>query len=329
MEADPARTLQDIGRAYVLSRCLHVIADVGVADALGDVPMPVAEMASAAGADVDALSRVLRLLASYGVFELQGEQLSHSPASRLLRSDSPNSMRAFVQTFGSRLNWSVYEELEYSVRTGLPAMDKVVPEGLWAYREQHPETARIFNTGMDARAARHVASVLAAYDFSGLGVIGDIGGGRGRLIRAVLDATPTARGVLFDLPSVIDEAAGSVPARLTMQGGDFFRDELPVCDAYLLMDILHDWGNEEAGAILRAIARSAPAGARMLLIEYVLPDDPGPSWSKLLDIHMLALFGGRQRTVGEFSDLLRSAGFVLRSHVNTASGISILEAVRE
>lgn len=323
----PAATLHQIARAYPLPRCLHVVAAMGVADALDDAPMTSAELAAAVDADADALARVLRLLAAHGVFEVEGDRFRHSPASRYLRSDHPESLRAFVQMFGSSLNWAAYGELEYSVRTGRPAAEKVSPGGVWAHLLQHPEEALVFNAAMTARAHERVAAILAAYDFSDLGVIGDIGGGRGHLIRAVLDSAPAARGILFDQPHAIEELAGSVPDRLSLQSGDFFHDDLPVCDAYILMDILHDWGDAEAAAILRSVRRAAPSGARLLLIELILGDDPRPSLAKLIDIHMLVLFGGRQRTAREFDALLQSTGFVLKRQIDTAAGVSILEAV--
>ncbi len=149
-------------------------------------------------------------------------------------------------------------------------------------------------------------------------VIGDIGGGSGHLLRAILaDAAPNAKGILFELPHVIEEASGMASERLVLQAGDFFRDPLPPCDAYLLMEIIHDWGDEESAAILRAIRSAAPDGARLLLIETIVPDDPGPHWSKMLDIHMLTLLGGRQRTTQEYEELLADAGFVLEREIDT------------
>jgi len=180
---------------------------------------------------------------------------------------------------------------------------------------------------MAAKAHGAVAGILASYDFSGLGLIGDIGGGSGHLLRAVLDdAAPNAKGILFELPHVIEETAGLASERLTLQAGDFFRDALPACDAYLLMEIIHDWGDEESVAILRAIRRAAPAHAKLLVIETIVPDDPGPDWSKMLDIHMLTLLGGRQRTHEEYEALLARSGFVLQREIDTRAGISILEA---
>jgi hypothetical protein len=235
-------------------------------------------------------------------------------------------MRAFAQMNGLPVFWATYEALEHSVRTGLPAVSKVFPEGFWAYFAQHPEEGRVFNAAMGARAQGTVAGILASYDFSGFGRIGDIGGGRGHLLRAIIDAEPSAEGVLFDLPHVIEEAVGVASERLTLQAGDFFQDTLPSCDAYLLMDIIHDWGDEESVAILQAVRRAAPPQAKLLLIEMLVPDDPGPDWSKMLDIHMLTLFGGRQRTQQEYEALFAQSGFVLKREIDTQAGISILEA---
>jgi hypothetical protein len=179
---------------------------------------------------------------------------------------------------------------------------------------------------MAGKAHGQIAGIIAAYDFSDFGLIGDIGGGRGHLLRAVLESVPTAKGVLFDLPHVIEEAAGVVSERLALQAGDFFREPLPTCDAYLVMEVIHDWGDKEAVAILKAIRRAAPSHAKLLLIEQIIPDDPGPHWSKTLDIHMLALLGGRQRTRQEYEDLFVRAGFSFEREVDTPAGISILEA---
>ena len=326
IEPNPFATLTQIAGGYCLPRCLHVVADLGVADALDETPRTAADLAASVGAHPDALGRVLRLLAAHGVFEMQGEMFRHSPASRLLRTDHPQSMRAFAQMNGLPIFWATYEALEHSVRTGLPAVSKVFPEGFWAYFAQHPEEGRVFNAAMGARAQGTVAGILACYDFSGFGRIGDIGGGRGHLLRAIIDAEPSAEGVLFDLPHVIEEAVGVASERLTLQAGDFFQDTLPSCDAYLLMDIIHDWGDEESVAILQAVRRAAPPQAKLLLIEMLVPDDPGPDWSKMLDIHMLTLFGGRQRTQQEYEALFAQSGFVLKREIDTHAGISILEA---
>jgi hypothetical protein len=326
MSSDPVSTLLQIAGGHCLPRCLHVVAELGVADALDDTPRTAAQLAASVGAQTDALARVLRLLAAHGVFEHRGECFSHSPASRLLRADHPQSMRALARMFGLPINWATWEELKYTVETGLPAADKVVRGGFWTYFTEHPEANSIFNAAMAAKAHGQIAGVVAAYDFSGFRRIGDIGGGRGHLLRAVLDSAPAATGVLFDLPNVIREVSDLASERVELQPGDFFKDPLPSCDAYLVMEVIHDWGDKEAVAILNAIRRSAPANAKLLLIEQIVPDEPGPHWTKTLDIHMLALLGGRQRTREEYQSLCTEAGFSLELQIDTRAGISILEA---
>ena len=326
MEANPFATLTQIAGGYCLPRSLHVVADLGIADALDEQPRTAPELAAAVGAHPEALGRVLRLLAAHGVFEVQGGTVRHSPASRLLRTDHPQSMRAFAQMFGLPVFWSTFEAMKHAVRTGGPATTEVFPGGFWAYLAEHPEAGRVFNAAMRAKAHGAVAGILATYDFSGFGLIADIGGGNGHLLRAILDAAPRAHGVLFEQPHVIEEAAGIATERLTLQAGDFFHDALPRCNAYLLMEIIHDWGDDESVAILQAVRQAAAPGATVLVIEAIVPNDPGPDWSKMLDIHMLTLLGGRQRTQQEYEALLARSGFRFQREIDTGAGVSILEA---
>jgi hypothetical protein len=327
MEANPFATLTQIAGGYCLSRSLHVVADLGVADAVDETRQnqTVTELAAAVGAHPEALSRVLYLLAAHDVFEIQGDIVRHSPASRLLCTNHPQSMRAFAQMFGLRVFWATFEAMDHAVRTGTPAAAAVFPEGFWAHLGEHPEAGRVFNAAMQAKAQGAIAGILATYDFSGFSTIADIGGGLGHLLRAVLDAVPTATGTLFELPHVIAET-NIDPERLTFQAGDFFRDALPDCDAYLLMEIIHDWGDEESVALLRALRQAAAPGAKVLVIEAIVPDDPGPAWAKMLDIHMLTLLGGRQRTQQEYAALLSQSGFRFLREIDTGTGIAILEA---
>jgi hypothetical protein len=326
-ESNPFELLRDIAGGYCLNRCLHVVADLGVADVLDENPQTAADLAASVGANPDALARVLRLLSAYGVFEVEGEKVRHSAASRLLRSDHPQSMRALARMLGTSVNWAVFGEMKHSVETGLPAAEHVLPGGFWAHFAEHPEEGAIFNAAMAGKAHGQVAGVMAVYDFSEFGVIGDIGGGRGHLLRAVLDSTPAAKGVLFDLPHVIADAADVASDRLSLEAGDFFKDPLPVCDAYVLMEVIHDWSDAAATEILKSVRRAAPPHSRLLLVEAIVPDDPGPHWSKMLDIIMLTLVGGRQRTRQEYEALFNNAGFAFRRQIDTRADISIIEAV--
>jgi O-methyltransferase domain len=326
-ESNPFELLRDIAGGYCLSRCLHTVAELGVADHLNDTPQTINYLAGKVGADPDALARVLRLLSAHGVFEVENEKVRHSAASRLLRSDHPQSMRSLARMFGVSINWAAFGAMEHSVRTGVPAAEHVLPGGFWAHYAEHPAEGAIFNAAMAAKAHGQVAGVIASYDFSDFGVIGDIGGGRGHLLRAVLDTAPAAKGVLFDLPHVIADAAAMASDRISLEAGDFFKDTLPNCDAYVLMEIIHDWSDDDAIEILKSIHRVAPPHSKLLLIEAIVPDDPGPHWSKMLDIHMLTLLGGRQRTLQEYESLFKNAGFAFRREIDTGADISIIEAV--
>lgn len=332
MTPTPADTLIQIATASFLSRCLHVVADLGVADVLDETPQTAAALAQATGAHPQALERTLRLLSAHGVFATCEGMVSHTATSRLLRADHPRSLRPFVRMWGLPFMQAGHQAFEHSLRTGRPAVERLMPAGVFNYLVEHPEEARVFGEAMTAKAQVQVASVLGAYDFSGFELIGDIGGGRGHLLRAVLGHAPAAKGVLFDLPHVIREVADLASERLALMPGDFFKDPLPVCDAYLIMEVIHDWADEQATAILKAVRAAAPAHAKLLLIETMVPDDPGPHWGKTLDIVMLAVPGGLQRTAEEYDTLLASAGFRLERVIDTgaaetAAGLSIIEAV--
>ncbi|OLB21218.1 MAG: hypothetical protein AUH15_09540 [Acidobacteriales bacterium 13_2_20CM_55_8] len=322
----PAETLMQISGGYSLSRCLHVVADLGVADALDDQPRTAAALAESTGTNADALNRVLRLLSCHGIFESRDGKFAHTPASRLLRSDHPRSMRSFVRMIGLPVNWAAYGKLDHTVRTGQSAMAQVLPDGLFRYFADHPEASQIFNQAMMGKAQAQIAGIVGNYSFSDFNLIGDIGGGQGHLLEAVLAANPHLRGVLFEAPHVIEQASGIASDRLSLQSGDFFKDAMPVCDAYLMMDIIHDWSDEESTRILKNLRRFAPTHAKLLLVEAVIRDDSKPNFVKILDIHMMTLVTGRQRTWHEFETLLAGAGFRLEREIDAGGEFSILEA---
>ena len=324
-QQQPHEIVWTLTNAVVASRCLHVVAELGVADDVGDGAVSAAELASGCGADADALERVLSLLAGHGVFERECGGFRHSPASELLRSDHPLSMRAFPRMMGQPAISTTFANLEHSIRTGSPALETIEPKGFWAYYQDHPDEALIFDQAMTAKAAADIAAILAAYDFSRFATIADIGGGRGHLLRAVLNAVPNAHGVLFDLPAVIG-ALDSEHERLRPQAGDFFVDRLPVADAYVLMEVIHDWADAECAAILSAIRRSAVQGATLLVIENVLPDAEAETRGHTLDMIMLAVTGGRERTAGQLNELFNRAGFRDGTVIETAGPLRIVEA---
>ena len=322
----PHEIVWTLTNAVVASRSLQVIAELGVADQITDELVSIEQLAAASGADADGLDRVLRLLAAYGIFERYAQGYRHTEASRLLRSDHPMSMRAFAQMMGLPAFRATFDRLEHSVVTGSPAMELVEDGGLWPYLEGHTSEGEIFSQAMTAKATADITAVLGAYDFARFDTIADIGGGRGHLLRAVLNVAPTAEGILFDLPDVTGTLDLHLD-RLTTWPGDFFVDPLPTADAYILMEVIHDWPDTEAVAILSAIRRAASPGARVLIIENVLDGADADPRGHTLDVIMLAVTGGRERTGHQLGRLLEEAGFANCTVTDTAGPLRITEAV--
>ena len=323
---EPHELVWALTTAGVASRCLHVVAELGVADEVDEDAVSAEVLAARCGANADALDRAMRLLAAHDVFERTASGFRHTPASRLLRGDHPMSMRAFPRMIGLPVMAAAFAQLEHSIRTGSPAVETVDPRGIWAYFEDHPKEAQIFDQAMTARAAAYVASILPAYDFGRFETIADIGGGRGHLLRAVLDRASKARGILFDVPGVID-SLDVEHKRLRTQAGDFFVDALPAADAYLLMQVLHDWGDTESVEILSAIRRAAAPGAVVLVMEHVLADEGIDVRAQTLDLLMLAVMGGRERTPNELNQLFHQAAFSDGTVIATSGPIRIVETI--
>jgi hypothetical protein len=320
----PAR-LWLLATGHFLPRCLQVVAELGVADHIDDGPIRLDLLARQSGCDAPTLARMLRLLETASLFRQVGDGWAHTDLSRYLRSDHPQSMRAFARMIGGPIQWAALGELKSAAQTGQSAMKTVVPGGIWEYVKSHPEDARVFNAAMTSKSAAESAALIPAFDFSPYARIADIGGGRGHVLAAVLAATPSANGILFDLPHVVPAAAEN--PRMQVQGGDFFADALPQADAYIISKVLHDWADEEAAAILRAVRRAAPAGSHLLVIEQVLPLAPEPHPAKVLDVVMLTLTGGRERTRDEYASLFEAGGFRLEKVGPTNGAISVLVGV--
>lgn len=322
-DPNPAKLVSDLSRGHIAARCLHIVAECGAADAIGPDGVTPDALAARTGLTADALDRILRLLAAYGVFAHgPGGTYYHTPASELLRSDHPSSIRSYVRMAGMPAYWDRFTELPSTARAGHPRYDMA---GLVEYYAAHPEESAIFNAAMVTKARTVLPAIAASYDFSGFGTIVDIGGGRGHLLQAILDRTSRVRGVLFDLPHVIADAEAS--PRMTLVAGDLFVDALPAADAYLLMDVIHDWDDRDAARILAAVRRAAAPQSRVLIIETLVPEAPGPHFGKMVDIIMMAVTGGRERTASQYKALLEGAGFRLERVVPTASHHSIVEAV--
>ena len=311
---------------------LTAAAQLGLADLLADGPQPVGALAEATATHAPSLHRFLRALAALGVFTDEGDgRYGLAPLGACLRREAPRSLRATALWAGSARRVASWAELAYSVQTGRPAFERVYGMDVWQYLDAHPEAAATFNQHLAAvRPERH-AAVVAAYDFSAVRTLVDVGGGFGQLLAAVLGAYPDLRGVLFDLPSAVGHApetlaAAGVADRCELVGGDMFTAALPRGDAYVLSNVLHDWGDEQSDALLRNCRRALAGGARLLLVEQVVTPGDTPVSTLLNDVNMLVnMPGGRQRTEAEFGAMLSRAGFRLTRTIPTASDASILE----
>ena len=327
--------LLQIATGFWASRALYVAAKLGIADQLAGGPESAEGLASACGVHARSLRRVLRALASLGVFaeDAQGRFLQ-TPLSLGLRSGATGSLREFVVMLGEPESWLAWSELMNSVRTGQSAFEHAFGAPLFDHMAAHPDAARTFDAAMAERGAAENEAVLAAWDFPQAGRVVDVGGGQGTLLAAVLRSREGLNGTLFDVAHVVERArpmfdAQGLARRWQAVAGDFFTDPLPAgADLYLLKKVIHDWEDTQAVAILTACARAMSPASRLLLIEPVIVPGNEPSFAKLLDLFMLVWPGGRERTVPEHASIIAAAGLELRRSVVTRSPLSILEVAR-
>jgi hypothetical protein len=315
---------------YWVSQMVHVAARLGLADRLADGPKTADELAALTQTHARTLYRLLRALASVGIFSEDEEgRFSQTPLSESLRKDVPGSQWAMAVMMGDE-HYHAWGDLLESVRTGQTAFDRLYGRPIFDYLAEHPEQARIFDAAMTSIHGRETGAMLDAYDLSGIGVLADIGGGNGTNLIGVLGHYPEMKAVLFDLPHVVERAAANLDragfsGRCEVVGGDFF-GPIPVqADAYFLRHIIHDWDDEKAALILRNIRTSMPQGARLLVVEHVLPPGDEPSFGKLLDLNMLLLPGGVERTAEEFRRLYEGSGFRLTRIVPAQGDLSVIE----
>jgi ubiquinone/menaquinone biosynthesis C-methylase UbiE len=320
-------------RGYQLSQALYVAAKLGIADQLIDGPKSIEELAKATNTHAPSLYRVLRALASIGVFTEQEERkFALTPTAQPLLSDAPDSLRDVAIFWGEDWHWEVWGKILHSVRTGKPAWGQVHNEEGFAFFEKNPEAGEIFNRAMSSFSGLATEAVIEAYDFAGVETLVDIAGGHGRMLTGILDANPNTRGILFDLPHVIAGAREKVAAstaaeRIELVEGDFFASVPRGGDAYIMKHIIHDWDDERALAILKNIKQAMNPGGRVLLIEAIIADGNNQDFGKLLDIEMLVSPGGKERTATEYRELFAGAGLKLARIVPTKSPYSVLEAV--
>ena len=323
--------LNQILHGVALTRAMCTVADLGVADHIeAGAPQSAKSLARVTGAHERSLYRLLRFLASHGLFrETKVGEFDHTPLSSALRSDAEGSFRAAAQLFHHE--FQAWNGLDHAVRTGEPGFNAVFGRPLFDHIAAHPELGPLLDAGMTCMHGYETAAMIEAYDFGAVRVLADIGGGNGSLLAAVLERYPKMRGILFDLGHVVGRAKESlkrygVADRCQVIEGSFFETIPTGADAYLFRHIIHDWTDEQSFQILTHCRKVIPEGGRLLLVECVVPAGNEPSLSKDFDMTMMTFPGGVERTETEFRSLLKQARFELTSVTPTTTMVSVVEA---
>jgi O-methyltransferase/methyltransferase family protein len=313
------------------AQAITAAADLGIADALAAGPRSADEVAAAVGADADAVGRLLRALTARGIFRQRRDgRYGLTPLGETLRRDAEVSLAGFARWVGSRQHREHWSHLTDAVRTGRAAIPQLRSKPAFDYLADEPELAAIFNDAMTGTSELAIAPVIAAYDFGSHSTIVDVGGGHGRLLAAILRATPNSRGVLFDLPHVVAGAPAvfreqRVEDRARIAEGSFFEAVPEGGDAYLLKTVIHDWSDDQAERILRNVRAAAGPGKCLLLVELVIPGHRRDFPGKWVDLDMLVGTDARERTADEYAALLGRADFEMTRVVETASPFSVVE----
>jgi hypothetical protein len=316
-----------------VARSISAAARLGVADQLAEGSKSVDDLAAATRTHAPSLYRLMRALASVGVFaEESSRRFRHTPLSELLRSSAPGSLKAVAGNIFGGSHHRSWGELEHSVRTGGIAFDHAHGMDVWKFFSQNPDEQRSFDDAMSEFTALFNPPIIKGYDFSKINLLVDIGGGHGALLASVAKANPRLRGLVYDQPHVAPGAAKRFEAegladRCSAAGGNFFESVPSGGDAYLMKLIIHDWDEPRAAQILRNVHKASKPGTKLLVVETVVPPGAEPGLAKLGDVNMLVMTGGRERTEAEFKELFNACGFGLLK-VHPAEVMSIVEGVR-
>jgi hypothetical protein len=331
-EAAAAQLVFQFATGHIMASALRSALVFGIPDRLADGPRNVSALAADAGANEDALYRVLRALASFGIFVESSPRVFELNLPAQMLRQGPGTLSGLARWICDAMPMRAHAEMEYSVRTGRPAVEQVYGMPVFEYFAKNPAVSEIFNDGMTSFSAAVIPAVLDAYDFSGIGTLVDVAGGHGAVLTSILKRYPAMSGVLVDIDHVVAGGRANIEAqglsgRCRAVAGDFFAD-VPAGDAYVMKHIIHDWDDDRAVTILENARKrlTDPASGRVLLLEAVIQNGPGPDPGKIVDLEMLVLPGGRERTADEFAALFTRAGLRLSRIVPTASALSVIEA---
>ena len=325
--------LLDLITGSMVTQAIHVAAKLGVADLLAAGPLTAAEIARRSDADADATYRVLRLLASHEIFaEGPDGRFALTPLAQGLRADAPLSMRGLALLLGHPLAWEDWGNLLLAVTSGDPVLPQLRGMGGYEFLMANPEFAVVFESGMGSLSQLETEPILAAYDFSGFDTVVDVFGGQGGLLAGILKAAPGSRGILADqraehLGAAAFFGEAGLADRVSIDTAGLFEKIPSGGDAYLMKHILHEWPESQAVDILHNARRAIGDGGKLLLMEYVVPEGGQQHLGKLIDLWLMILMGGKERTTAQYAELLARTGFRLDRVVGTGSPVSIIEAV--
>jgi O-methyltransferase domain/Dimerisation domain len=332
-DADPHAHMRQLIMGFRATQFVYVAAKLGLADELASGPRDAAALAAAVGAAPEPLYRLMRALASIGVFKERPDRtFALTALSHRLRSDVPGSLKSTAVLYGDPVFWHAYGQMLHSVQTGETAFERAHGEPMYAHLATHPAAASLFHEAMSGFSEQEITAILNAYDFSSFATVVDVGGGQGALVAALLKAYPHLRGVVLDREDVTEGAErllaqAGLTERASFVAGDFFESVPRGGSAYLLKSVIHNWDDGGAQKILRNCRQAMPASARLIVIERVIPAADVPSEAKLFDINMLVTVGGLERTEDEHRKLLEQSGFELTRFVPTTSPLSLIEGV--
>jgi hypothetical protein len=330
---DTVQHAMQMSLGFMVTAACRAALELNIAEQLAAGPKPVVELAHAGNVDEDALYRTLRALATVGIFtETAPRTFANTPASDVFKADHPSRVRDALVFMTNRMHFRAYGEFMHSVKTGKPAVEKAFGMPVFDYFPTDPESNREFNDAMTSMSAMVVPAVLETYDFSGLGTLCDIAGGHGFVLTSILEKHRDLKGILFDLEHVLVGGREriqkmGIASRCEAVSGDFFKS-VPAADSYVMKHIIHDWEESKALTILRNIHKAMRGNGKVILIESVISGMNQPDLGKWIDLEMLAMPGGKERTEEEYRDLLAKAGFKLTRVVPNKSPLAVIEAVK-
>jgi len=330
----PTALVMQMITGHWVSQLVGSLSRLGIPDALAEQPLTSAAIAKKCGSHPDATYRILRAATGLGFFkEIRPDTFQLTPLGDVLRSNTPGSLRDFSIAETDHGHWMAWGCLINAVMTGEHAAPKALGKEIFEWYEEHPQEAAVFSGAMTNLAAMVAGEVADVCDFSKAKRIVDVGGSHGTLLAAVLKKHVGASGSVIDLPQVADRArraleANGLAARAEAIGGDFFID-VPEGDVYLLKQILHDWNNEQCRTILANCARRLAAGGRIYIVEMIIPDDNSPSFASLMDLNMMVMLPGRERSLKEYQVLLDASGLKFDRVLATHSPFQIIEASKK